>query len=366
MAALAVVVVLGNFSLGLAPLPPPWPDVRIYELLYEHVPLVRATRVPARAAVFVALGLALLAGIALAWALPRLGAWTPFQRAGRRLGLSGVAVAALLVAGIGVTESLSLPFYPVDQQRRVERPDDLARWIAAQPGRAPIVELPMLLHLREQWYETVRMVNGTRHWRPLVNGYRGFTPPALRDLSRRMAAFPDDDTVAILRGLGVELVVVHRDELPPSSFDALVSRAQARGLEPVATFETAVVYRVPEAPLASREQVSIELEAPQQARAGETVEAWLILANADRAPFVPRIAEPYRVVAQWLVGGKPVAERTTWVQQPLLIPSGEVVEIPVVLDVPRHDGALRLVLTAYGELAPIGVRAEQDYRVALR
>lgn len=365
-AAVAVVVVLWNFSLGLATLPPPWPDVRIYGLLYDHVPVVRATRVPARAAVFVTLGLALLAGIALAWVLPRLGAWSPFQRAGRRLGLGGIAVAALLVAGIGVAESLSLPFYPVDQQRRVDRSSGYLGWLAAQPSRAPIVELPMLLHRNEQWYETVRMVNGTAHWRPLVNGYRGFTPPALRDLSHRMATFPDDETIAILRGIGVELVLVHRDELPPSQFEALVTRARARGLEPVATFETVVVYRVPEAPLASREQVSVEVEAPQQARAGESAEAWLILANADRAPFVPRIAEPYRVVAQWLADGQLIAERTVWVQQPLLVPPGDVAELPIMLAVPRHDGSLRLVLTAYGELAPIGVRAEQDYRVALR
>ncbi|MCS6801951.1 MAG: hypothetical protein RMM58_08430 [Chloroflexota bacterium] len=365
LAAVAVAGVTGNFSLGLAPLPPPLPDVRVYGLLYDLLPVTRGVRVPARAAVFVTLALALLAGFALAWLLPRLAAWPPLQRAGHSLGIGGAAVAALLITGFAVTESLSLPFLR-PEERIDDHPPAVSRWLAEQPGRAPIVELPMLLHTREQWYETSRMLRGTLHWRPLLNGYRGFIPPTLKDLSRRMAGFPDDDTLAVLYGLGVEFVVVHRGEMPPTSFEALLRRAEARGMAPAATFDTALVYRVPEAPLAARDKVTLALEAPQHARAGERAEAWLILANADHAPFVPRIAEPYRLSVRWLAEGRRIAEQTVAVHQPLLVPAGDAVELPILIDVPRWTGPVRLLLEAQGELAGSGLRLEQDYLLSLR
>jgi hypothetical protein len=359
-------LVLWNVSFGLAPLPSPLPDLRIYGWIYDAVPVARGIRVPARAALFVSLGLSLLAGFGLAWLLPTVARWTAFRRAGLRLGLASGGVFTLLVTGVSVAESVSIPFISPAQIRLVNGPDPVAQWLAAQPGRAPIVELPMLLHTREEWFETNRMLNGMFHWRPLLNGYRGFVPANLKELSRRLEAFPEDDTLAILNGLGVEFVILRRFEGPAGSFERLAGRARARGLVPVASFETAEVYRVPIVSLAGREKATVELEAPLHVRPGEQAEAWLILGNSDRAPFIPRIAEPYRVTVRWVAEGGSVAEKTLFVPQPLLVPAGDVVETPVVIDVPRWNGPVRLIVEAQGELAGAGQRIEQDYTLVLR
>ncbi|GIW08890.1 MAG: hypothetical protein KatS3mg060_3695 [Dehalococcoidia bacterium] len=365
-AALTMTIAMWNFSLGLAPLPAPAPDVRVYGWIYDTIGVARGIRVPARAALFVGLGLSFLAGFGLAWLLPRLSRWQAIRAAGVRLGLSGATVLALLFSGIAVTESVALPFIRQDQSVIFDGPPPVYRWLAVQPGRAPIVELPMLLHTREQWYETYRMLNGTYHSRPMINGYRGFTPANLRVLSQRMAAFPDDDTLAILHGLGVEFAIVHGDEMPPAGFEALIRRALARGMTPVASFENVLVYRVPAVPVSNPSKAAIELEAPKEVLPGGQAEAWVILSNGDYAPFVPRIAEPYRVRARWVADGRTIAEQSVSVQQPILVPAGDVVELPVPIDAPRWNGPVRLILEAQGELAGSGLRIEQDYLLTLR
>ncbi|MFN8534355.1 MAG: hypothetical protein U0556_12520 [Dehalococcoidia bacterium] len=181
-----------------------------------------------------------------------------------------------------------------------------------------------------------------------------------------MAAFPDDLTLAGLRGLGVEWVIVQRGEMPPARYDTLVQGMSDRGLEPVARFDAQLLYRLPDVPLAPAEAVSFELEAPQKAIAGENVEAWVILSNRDRAPFVPRVAEPYRLSIRWEAAGRTIAETVRYIQQPVVIPGGDVLEIPIVVNVPSQAGPLRLILEASGERAASGLRLEQDYPSTLR
>ena len=56
------------------------------------------------------------------------------------------------------------------------------------------------------------MVNATRHWKPLVNGYSGFMPPGYGVIARTLNGFPDPASFAWLRSKGVTTVVLHRSE----------------------------------------------------------------------------------------------------------------------------------------------------------
>jgi hypothetical protein len=49
----------------------------------------------------------------------------------------------------------------------------------------------------------------TEHWRPLVNGYSGFTPPGFAQRAEILRRFPDEAAFAELHRLGVTHVAVH-------------------------------------------------------------------------------------------------------------------------------------------------------------
>ena len=61
-----------------------------------------------------------------------------------------------------------------------------------------------LNRMRYQFFQTA-------HWQPIVDGYSGFRPPHHRELGLTLARFPDERSVAMLRGLGVTWVLVHSE-----------------------------------------------------------------------------------------------------------------------------------------------------------
>jgi hypothetical protein len=53
------------------------------------------------------------------------------------------------------------------------------------------------------------MLNSTRHWKPLVNGYSGFIPDSFAEHYAAFRGFPDARSLAALRRAGVTHAVVH-------------------------------------------------------------------------------------------------------------------------------------------------------------
>jgi hypothetical protein len=53
------------------------------------------------------------------------------------------------------------------------------------------------------------MLNSTRHWRPMLNGYSGFAPVSFHEHAARLETFPDDAAIAALETLGVTHAFVH-------------------------------------------------------------------------------------------------------------------------------------------------------------
>ena len=57
------------------------------------------------------------------------------------------------------------------------------------------------------------MLASTRFWKPLVNGYSGFIPESYIQSAAALDAFPEGNTLAYLKSLGVTHVIVFTHNL---------------------------------------------------------------------------------------------------------------------------------------------------------
>ena len=228
----AVLVALGPrvraFGHDLGPAP--------WGLLRDALPVFQMIRVTSRAGAFIALPLAMLAAMALTRFRPR-----PFVLAG----ITAIALAETLIVPI------PMPRWSQLVDTRKDAPP-VYQWLADQPGRDPIVHLPMLdvygLERKPAFHESVYMVYSTLHWKPLVNGYAGIEPRRYvqtRELSLR---FPADEFLSALRAVGTRYVIVHRKGYGPLQWQRLqagLPAALASGaLREVGTFGTDTVYEL--------------------------------------------------------------------------------------------------------------------------
>jgi hypothetical protein len=56
------------------------------------------------------------------------------------------------------------------------------------------------------------VLNATAHWRPIANGYSGFTPMSYRERSKTLWFFPDQEAVDTLLTLGATHAMVHLEK----------------------------------------------------------------------------------------------------------------------------------------------------------
>ena len=183
--------------------PGPW------ALLRDTVPVFQMIRVTSRAGVFLALPLTMLAAMALTRLKPKPAV------------LAGVGLIAL-------GETLIVPI-PMPQWSKLidtrKEPPPVYRWLAEQPGRDPIVHLPMLdvygLERRPAFHESVYMVYSTLHWKPLVNGYAGIEPKRYVEIRNLARSFPSEPFLDALRAIGTRYVIVHRKGYGPNQWERL-------------------------------------------------------------------------------------------------------------------------------------------------
>jgi hypothetical protein len=209
--------------------------------LARELPLFRMIRVPSRAGVFIVLPLAMLAAKALT-ALP--------------LRPAGVALLAALALAETLVAPIPMPLWAqvVDTSRP---PPPVYQWLAEQPGRPVVVELPMLdidgIVEHPAYHESIYLVQSTRgHWKPLANGYAGIEPTPYVALRNAALRFPSARALAEFRARGVELVILHRGGYGPNKW-ARIERdlpAFATELVEVARFDGDTVFalRPPAAP----------------------------------------------------------------------------------------------------------------------
>ena len=167
--------------------------------LFEHVPLFRALRSPARFGILVVLCLAVLSAYGMAALLDRIGS------AKRRVGVTAAVVMLLM------TEFSSRPpIVPVPAPSKVDA------YLALKPP-AVIVELP-LISPYGIWgsLDWLYMYQGLPHFHKMLNGYSGYAPASFYQMRELMSGFPDDRSIAFLRRRRVDYVVIRTGKSEPA------------------------------------------------------------------------------------------------------------------------------------------------------
>lgn len=176
-----------------------------YVPLFEHLPGWNGLRTPGRMMLWTTLLLGLLAAGAVsafarqvrAFAAERIPSWPgPWLRLATLLPLLLVAV-----------EGLNSTPHPV---------------VPLQPEAMRTVDGPMLVLPSSQNLDQPVMLWSTSRFQDVVNGGSGFTPVQLDDVRRVTLAFPDQTSIDYLRTLGVRNVVLLRDQVAGTPWEATV------------------------------------------------------------------------------------------------------------------------------------------------
>jgi hypothetical protein len=208
IAALGVLVALGTHT----------PFYRI--LVQSFGSVFRAIRVPGRGIVLFDLALGVLAAWGLALAT---SAWRPRAR------LAALGLALLLI-------TVEYRAFPIDIGDVPERPAPVYRWLATVPLRGAVVEWPLGFE-----FDPEHVFRSTAHWKPLVNGYSGFAPPAYNALHGLLDGRRIPDTVwNAMRRLGGSVLLFHptemRDETVRAHADVLRRGLREGRIAPLGAF----------------------------------------------------------------------------------------------------------------------------------
>lgn len=157
----------------------------IYGWAFNIFPPMQGLRAAARFGNLFLLAIALLGGLGLAL-------WRP----GRSVGL-----AVLLLVNV---ESLRAPF----TYTRFEGIPGLYRLLADEPGQVVLAEQPFFPRAGI-FLNSPYVLASTAHWRPLMNGYSGYTPASYQRYADAFWYFPENWAIKAMKDAGVTHVMVH-------------------------------------------------------------------------------------------------------------------------------------------------------------
>jgi hypothetical protein len=213
-------IAIAGFVLSLGTATP------IYGWLFHVFPPMQGLRAAARFGNLFLLGLAVLAGLGVAlWrGLPPKGGSHENNRESRGFRLQAEAKTWVTIALIALVnlEALRAPF----EYRDFDGIPGIYRLLADEPGHVVLAEQPFFP--RTAVFENAPYVlASTAHWRPLMNGYSGYTPESYQRYADAFWYFPEDWAIAAMKNAGVTHVMVH-----PHAFDRdadlVVQRISAR------------------------------------------------------------------------------------------------------------------------------------------
>jgi hypothetical protein len=156
----------------------------IYKWAFAVCPPIRSLRAASRFGNLFLLAMAVLGGIGISMVRRR---W--------------LAIALLVLVNV---ESLRAP---ITYAPFTGIPGVYAQ-IAREPGRLVVAEVPFWTRpgvFQNAEYE----LGSTAHWRPLMNGYSGYTPESYDHYAAPFWLFPADAAIAAMRAAGVTHIVVH-------------------------------------------------------------------------------------------------------------------------------------------------------------
>lgn len=178
---LALTLLAIELSLGL--------NGTVYRWLYAHAWALQGFRAPARFGILAVCALSVLAGFG-------------FEYLKRRIAAPRMLFIVVLVA-IGL-EGGSAPLRLMEVPRREPDVYTFLKESPATNTASVVIEFPI-----DPGFNPLYMFWSTRHWRPLVNGYSGYTPRDYDETMRRLRTFPDKASIARLAELNVRHILVH-------------------------------------------------------------------------------------------------------------------------------------------------------------
>jgi hypothetical protein len=181
----------------------------VYGWLFRLFPPMQALRAAARFGNLFLLAVAVLGGIGLSMLRPpdqpprtaRQSARSPAKTGGRWL-----AVALLVVVNI---EALRAPF----TYQPFNGIPGLYKVLAEEPGPVVVAEQPFFPRAAV-FQNAPYVLASTAYWRPLMNGYSGYTPDTYPRFADAFWYFPEEWAIKAMKDAGVTHVVVH-----PSGFN---------------------------------------------------------------------------------------------------------------------------------------------------
>ena len=336
----ALLLVVGSLMLSLGP---HWKadetvtDIELpYLFLFENFSAFRAVRVVARFAVLANVGLALLAGIAVAMAARH------FRDRPRMAGLLGIGIAAAVLV-----ESFTLPLNvnPLLEDASLD-----ALLAGAPPGPTLFVPVSGAEEVRRLWFAT-RAESG-----PLVNGYSGFIWPQywyFRDAAAEVTAANVSALARALAAYGVRNVVLERAKLGAEQMAAWESPGDDAVVESVIREGGWTLLTLAPA-AAPAEGAWSELETAMLLRAAPSdagLRTWLTLVNERSTPWMPPAGSHVRrAVVTWRnAEGNSVLEFETELLPPPFLAEESSHSLIVHLFTPAKLGLYQVTIEADGE-----------------
>jgi hypothetical protein len=211
--AMVFAIGLAGFVFSLGPKTP------LYAWLYTGFPPMQGLRAAARFGNLFLLAIGVLAGIGQAH----------LRQGTNRRWATAVAVAAVCLVNL---EALRAPF----EYRRWRGIPEIYKLLANEPGKVVLAEMPF--YPPHAVFENAEyVVNSTAHWRPLMNGYSGYTPATYVDAASLMWYFPDARAFPPMKANGVTHIMVHPRRWGQESSKVIESIANQPDLELIAVDE---------------------------------------------------------------------------------------------------------------------------------
>ena len=182
------------------------PRFGLYGLAFRLVPGFDFIRVPARLTILTLLALAVLAAAGV-------------DRVKNRVLRAGLLLALVLEFAAA----------PLDTTRYHVPSSTLDAWLARQPGDFGVVNLPVADPrdgVRAAQLHSLYMLQSLAHFKHLVNGYSGFTPPAHDALFRKLVSFPNEESLDVLEAWGVRYALLHRSLYAEREWQALSGKLE--------------------------------------------------------------------------------------------------------------------------------------------
>jgi hypothetical protein len=174
-----------------------------YAVAYYVVPGVASMRAPARLAVLVLLGTAVVAGFG--FDKLRRG-WSASHK--RALFL-GVTILTLALVWPGALSVVNIP-------KPGEEPA-VYRWLADVHDRSPVLEIPVpLTDADENQTHALRQLYCLYHGHPRLDGTSGFLSKRYHQFRNVVQGFPNEEALRACKGMGAKLVIVHYGDYSPA------------------------------------------------------------------------------------------------------------------------------------------------------